>query len=259
MLGKLIKYEFKATSRIFLPLLLLLVVLTPITKFVVSLDIFKGFAKIIPGLTLFFYGALIICICVSTFIFMIYRFYKNLLTEEGYLMFTLPTSIHSLVLSKAIVSFFWSIVCYPATVLSIIIVAYTPTIKDKFFYYYDVLANSLYTETKFNLSVFLFWTVVLIIVAQIYSIFYAYCSIAIGQLYGKHKILGAIAAAFVLYIALQIISSSIMFPLTMSIEEDDFRKIITVIYPASAAISVAITSIFYFVTTHLLQKKLNLN
>ena len=82
MLGKLLKYEFKATSRIFLPMLLLLVILTPITKLMVSLDVFEGALEIIPILTVLSYFFLIIALCITTFIFMIYRFYKNLLTEE---------------------------------------------------------------------------------------------------------------------------------------------------------------------------------
>ena len=75
MLGKLLKYEFKATSRIFLPMLLLLVILTPITKLMVSLDVFEGALEIIPILTVLSYFFLIIALCITTFIFMIYRFY----------------------------------------------------------------------------------------------------------------------------------------------------------------------------------------
>lgn len=37
----------------------------------------------------------------------VFRFRKNLLTDEGYVMFTLPVSPHSLVCSKLIVSTVW--------------------------------------------------------------------------------------------------------------------------------------------------------
>ena len=40
---------------------------------------------------------------------MVYRFYKNLMTDEGYLMFTLPVSRSQLIWSKLIVSMAWGI------------------------------------------------------------------------------------------------------------------------------------------------------
>lgn len=259
MLGKLLKYEFKATSRIFIPLLLLLVILTPITKIMVSfIDKFKGFAEIIPILTTASYGMLIIAICVTAFIFMIYRFYKNLLTEEGYLMFTLPVSVHSLVLSKAIVAFFWTIVSYAASGLSFLVLIYSAELKDKFFYYYDMISKAAYAEMKFELTNFIVWTCVLMLISQIYIIFYAYCSIAIGQL-SRHKILGAIAAAIVINITLQVVMNAVLIPFTISIDETNIVSSLTNLYLISAAMSIAITAVFYFITTTVLQKKLNLN
>lgn len=258
MLKKLLKYEFKATARIFLPLLILLVILTPITKLVVSIDVFEGFTYIVPTITLMSYVVLIIATCISAFIFMIYRFYKNLLTEEGYLMFTLPVSVHSLVISKAIVAFFWTMLCYAASLLSVIIVIYNPEVKDKFFYYYDVLSSSLYAEANFSLTGFIVWTLALMVVSQLYTIFYSYCSIAIGQL-STHKIVGAIAASIAIYVALQIVSSVIMLPLSFSVDTENANQAIYSIYIVSAALSIACTAIFYFVTTKILRQKLNLN
>lgn len=258
MLGKLLKYEFKATSRIFIPLLLLLVILTPITKIMISLDIFKGFAEIIPTLTIMSYTVLIIALCVTAFIFMIYRFYKNLLTEEGYLMFTLPVSVHSIVLSKAIVAFFWTLASYAASGLSFLVLIYSAELKDKFFYYYDMISKAAYAEMKFELTPFIVWTCVLMLISQVYIIFYAYCSIAIGQL-SRHKILGAIAAAIVINITLQVVMNAVLIPFTISIDETNIVSSLTNLYLVSAAMSIAITAVFYFITTTVLQKKLNLN
>lgn len=259
MLGKLLKYEFKATTRIFLPMIILLVIMTPLTKLAISLDIFKGVSAVIPTLTMITYILLIIGLCVTAFIFMIYRFYKNLMTEEGYLMFTLPVSVHSLVLSKAIVAFFWTILCYALSFLSIVILIYKPDLKDSFLYYYDVLAKSLYAELNISLNAFIIWSVVLMVVSQIYFIFYAYCSIALGQLYGKHKILGAIAAAFAIYVIMQVISSCIMLPLTISGDISNFKQVYSNLYLTSGCLSIAVSAIFYFITTKVLEKKLNLS
>ena len=224
----------------------------------VSLDVFEGALEIIPILTVLSYFFLIIALCITAFIFMIYRFYKNLLTEEGYLMFTLPVSVHSLVLSKAIVAFCWTILCYAASALSFVVLIYSAELKDQFFYYYDIIASSCYAELGFSITGFIVWTFVLLIISQIYSIFYAYCSIAIGQL-SRHKILGAIAAAIGIYTVIQILSTIATFPLTFSINEENISQLFSSLYLVSGAISVALTAVFYFITTTILHKKLNLN
>ena len=60
---------------------------------------------IVPSL----FGAIVMAICVVTFIMTIQRFYKNMLGREGYLMFTLPVSVSKLIWSKLIVVMVWII------------------------------------------------------------------------------------------------------------------------------------------------------
>lgn len=42
---------------------------------------------------------------------MVVRFRNNLMTDEGYLMFTLPVSVHQLLWSKLLVSMLWFSPC----------------------------------------------------------------------------------------------------------------------------------------------------
>ena len=49
-------------------------------------------------------------LCCFQKCFLIQRFYKNLLRDEGYLMLTLPASVHQQVWSKLIVSSVWFII-----------------------------------------------------------------------------------------------------------------------------------------------------
>ena len=102
MLAKLIKHEFKATARIFLPILGTVLVLTGAAALTVKL----GGILVLPGGT--GWGGPVLglasgLLCLLTFIAMmammtaavvvtIQRFYKNLLGDEGYLMFTLPVT-----------------------------------------------------------------------------------------------------------------------------------------------------------------------
>ena len=54
-----------------------------------------------------FYGIAIVAAAVMAVVLMVTRFYRNLLKDEGYLMFTLPVSVHELIWAKLIVSLVW--------------------------------------------------------------------------------------------------------------------------------------------------------
>ena len=99
MLGKLIKYEFKATMRSFLAIYASLILTG------VLIGIFM-FANVEMGIALstFIMVALVITLGVLTVTVIIKRFSKNLLGDEGYLMMTLPVSAKKIVASKIITS-----------------------------------------------------------------------------------------------------------------------------------------------------------
>ena len=109
MLGKLLKYEFRATGRSMLPVLgvmTLLVLLANISVRVLDRNI-GGFLAVLFGLILFAAVIAVIAAEIMPVVVMVTRFYRNLLGSEGYLMHTLPASVHSLVWSKLIVSCVW--------------------------------------------------------------------------------------------------------------------------------------------------------
>ena len=54
---------------------------------------------------------------------MLQRFYQNLLGTRGYIMFTLPASVHQQVWSKLIVSAVWFIATGVAVILSFLVAA----------------------------------------------------------------------------------------------------------------------------------------
>ena len=111
MLGKLLKHEFRATGRIMLPLMGALLALALMAN--LSIRGLAGNLADIPALRilfiliLVFFGMGIVAIGVMALVVMVSRFYRNLLKSEGYLMFTLPVSVHELIWSKLIVSLVW--------------------------------------------------------------------------------------------------------------------------------------------------------
>ena len=113
MLGKLIKYEFKACGRVFFPIYLVILILSIINRiysqygFIQSLKnnlSQKGSLLGVQGILTVVLLALFVSLFVITIIFTIQRFKKSLLEDEGYLIFTLPVSSRNIILSKYIVS-----------------------------------------------------------------------------------------------------------------------------------------------------------
>ena len=127
MLGKLIKYEFKACGRVFFPIYLVILILSIINRiysqygFIQSLKnnlSQKGSLLGVQGILTVVLLALFVSLFVITIIFTIQRFKKSLLEDEGYLIFTLPVSSRNIILSKYIVSLIFVILSTLVAILS---------------------------------------------------------------------------------------------------------------------------------------------
>ena len=92
MLGKLIKYEFKATGRLLLPVYGALLLMGGVVNLGLTLQGKLPVLKFAQGVLIFAYVALMVAAFALSFFVVISRFYKNLICDEGYLMFTLPVN-----------------------------------------------------------------------------------------------------------------------------------------------------------------------
>ena len=105
MLSKLLKYEFKATCRIYGGLYLAILAAAAL------LGAFFRFPALISdfpfAVVTIVYLMLCVAIAVITALTIIQRFTRNLLGREGYLMHTLPVTESQLILSKLISSVVW--------------------------------------------------------------------------------------------------------------------------------------------------------
>lgn len=202
MLSKLFKYELKATGRIFLPLFLALLLFAVINRFTLGPEDFDTPAMISMAI----YIIILVGILVMTFIMMIQRFNKNLLSDEGYLMLTLPVRPWKHIVSKLFVSMLWMVISGTAALMSILVIALKngdlTTFTEAFATFYrqafELLGASLY------LLSFEIITVLLLTLAS--GILIIYASIAIGHLFNQHKML----ASFGAFIALSALSEILL-------------------------------------------------
>jgi hypothetical protein len=203
MLGKLLKYEIRATARIFLPLYAVLLVYAAIHKIISLLSAPKITAP--EAISTFIYVVLIVAVFVVTLVVMIQRFYKNLLSDEGYLMFTLPVKPWKHIVSKLLISMLWTVVSAIVTIISISIVVFEKFFTIDFIQIIQKAISDSLSYMSVSAALFMVELLLAAIVALASSVLIIYASIAIGQLFNKHRILSSLGAFIVLSTVSQIL------------------------------------------------------
>ncbi len=214
MLGKLIKYEFKATSRSLIPLYVALLAMSIINKIFFYIDggtgsfqfasnIFLNFFKVI---VLFVFALLFFASKVITLIIIIQRFYKNLLKDEGYLMNTLPIKASNNIISKLITAVVWNIASIIVSLISILIIFYDTAMFKDCITAMGMFINECLARFGGTFYVIIFEIILMLIVMTMASVLMIYISMLIGNLFNKHKILCSFAAFVILHFVLNIFS-----------------------------------------------------
>lgn len=261
MLGKLFKHEMKACARLLLPLYLVLAVFTIMDRIVINLNIFKGVLQLIPGTITFLYILSILAISVVSFVIIILRFYRNLMTDEGYLMFTLPVKTHELIDSKLLVSVIWTVASVAGVVLSIFAVLVNNSRMHELQEGIQQMLSELHSDIGNYTALFIAEFAILFIISLFSNILEIYVSIAIGQLFHEHKIIGSFGAYIVINIVLQFVVT-ILIAVGVLLFTDKFNDILSVpqiIMPATIVISLGLTIAYYFVTNYIFKKRINLD
>ncbi|MCL2881744.1 MAG: hypothetical protein FWF45_02470 [Coriobacteriia bacterium] len=245
MLGKLIKYEFKATARWFLPafgvaLLFGLVGLVAQVAIAGRPDWWVVISTVL-------YGALILAFLTFPLIMSIWHFNHDLLTDRGYLMFTLPVTAAQLLWTKVIVATVWQVLSVVVALVSTSLVAVGSDGQLP-------LIWRLIAESDPRSEVILL--VILIVFGVFGSVLMYFTSLAFGQLFNKHRIAAALGASLVLYMVTHIIA---VFALITS---EPINKLFTgrsdTTFLPMVALMILYNVGYFLVTRNLLTKKLNL-
>ena len=210
MLKKLFKQEWKSffpaptITMIVLAVVTLILMSTFMTSFWEQEN--NIFVDLFASLTIIAYAfclaALSFCVMICTAV----RFYKNLFTDEGYLMFTLPVKASDLLLSKLLVATCFRLIAAVFTILSILGVAsvailyISDTSVVQFLKEFVDLFGEALTELQEYMPIpipfLFFWLLALGACSLLFSTLFLYACICLGQLWSKHKIGGAIIAYF---------------------------------------------------------------
>ncbi len=276
MLGKLIKHEFRATARIMLPMLSAVLVLGILLGLFVlgqqSSNV--GALNILLGVVIFLMVAAVVASAVMSIVLMVYRFYRNLLGDEGYLMFSLPVSVDALVWSKLIVSTVWFLATGLAIFLSVSLAGLIMGFSDL-----KVVLANLPTWKQIHLMLmqvglrpadiwlFLLEMMLGVLVSALVTCLHFYAAMSLGQMFSDHKGLFSVLFFFGISIAVQIIMSMLgtagfsvlqVFD-SLNVETPrEFMSFFHGLMGSAILLSAAEGVALYFVTTITLKKRLNL-
>ena len=260
MLGKLLKHEINATGRILLPLYLIMLLLSLVNRALAAINVLSGPLNIIKSFAVAAYVISILAALVVTFVIIIMRFYKNLMTDEGYLMFTLPAKPSQLINAKFIVALLWNVVSVIVVVASLFIVLATSKRIDILKGYIDLIFASLKSDFGSRYVLLTIEFILMIIVSVFQQILLIYVSIAIGHMFGNHKVLGSFAAYIALSTIMQI-ALTLILVIWAAFAGSSFEALDTLpqmIFPFTIIVSIIFSVLFYLATNYIFKRKLNL-
>lgn len=285
MLGKLMKHEWKATRRILLPLNLTILLITLVGCIILGTNILHGENSLpLVILLLALYALSMIILIMASNIYLMVRFYKNLFTREGYLMFTLPVTSTQLLNSKLIVGYLWTVLNILITMISIFVLSFSSS-------YYTAVHNGLSDNSNAFLAGFasvisdgtqstvsfqdifgygplelLLMCMLTFLITSFFSLTMGYLAISLGQLIEKYKLACSIGFYIAFYIGTQIISSVVMIIINLHTLLDSMadpfeitRNIYGSFLPASTILYLILGISFYIITLFILRKKVNLD
>ena len=195
MLGKLIKYELKAFGRVMLPLYGALLVASLVFAGTIRISMNSTARSLMEKFAIlggFLFAAAIIAVMVMMVIMVVQRYYRNLLGTEGYLMFTLPVTTLSHILSKAISAFLWVLLGGVTGLVSGGILVYVIGDLEGFMTQFRDAMRMIRADDQLVLNIVL---ILIVIVAGIMAtIFKVYAAISIGHQWSDHRLFGAVLA-----------------------------------------------------------------
>lgn len=290
MFAKLLKHEFRKSRSI----LTILTVVTLAAALVATLSLKfmvvnsvpdSEFSRImltavIPLMTLAFFA--IFGYAIAGWILLLAQFYKSNFTDEGYLTFTLPATSHQIYLANVLNIVIWQVIMAVTIAASVAMIVFFGTSPDHFFNS-DIVKFFQDEEWTFfigQLQQISQWTplnTVAILFQSLFSglssVILATTCITVGSTVAKkHKVLAAVGIYFGVGYLLSAISSTISSAVTSSSVSHSvingtanleainqaLQNSINVSLILGIVTSVATIVGGYFITTHLMEKKLNL-
>lgn len=268
MLKKLIKYDLKYLNRFLLALHGYLIVSALIIRFFtpILLNPFISFILV------FLFMMVAVVLTTGTCVMAGIRFYRNLFSDEGYLTNTLPATSGQHLLAKTVSGGIWACINVVLTFICGYIVISAPLSRAMLDFTMDEILQEIGFIGKYaNLSPAAAVTALLLfsMFGSVASVIMVYASVALGQLFPSHNVLGAVIAYFIISFAESVLSlvcfaifgsGTLRSIITFNSVESGFNTVgyMIEVIRITGILALVLTIILYVVTYFIMKKKMNL-
>ena len=273
MLRKLMKYELKATARLMIPLYIAVLALALALRLLAvwsNAVSYEGILAVDPVevllvvVTVAFFLA-VVGTPIAAVVLTIVRFKTNLLSDEGYVMFSLPVSTHKLVWSKLLTSAVWFIGAGLVDLAGVLILAADQAMFSGLLKGIGDLFSDLTAYYAANGALVIVELILAALVLCFNVCLEFYCPMAIGHSFARHKVLLSVVFYFVLEAVRQTLGV-ILVTLGLPFLED-LDSLLSTLDPAVSVhgtlwgiilVGVIYGGLLYAITIRMLRRHLNL-
>lgn len=269
MLGKLLKHEWNATMKVLLPANGVIILMTILGRIMLGLNVFETDSEIVAligVLCLMLYILSLFAVCIACTIYIAVRFYKTVYTDEGYLLHTLPVTSTEITWSKMLIGALWNLITSIVISASVFVLVFGCLSPGSFGEMMNQLSNLISTYLG---SVFTGWVIFgifLTILTSFYSTLWIFAAVSFGQLMSKHKVLGAFIGYAIGYIVSQVVSTVVLIISGLTNQamllDESVDAVITYVnttFGISFVIALVFTVLYYFFTSYMMKRRLNLD
>ncbi len=258
MFLKLVKHELHELLRVLLPIFGGLLVFAGVTRGTMWLmsQNDNAILSIMGGMfTGLFFMSCLACV-ILTGILLIVRFTKSVHGDEAYLTHTLPVGVHSILLSRLLVSVLFMVAAMGTAILSVLISTWRLEGLSEFTEGIGMLFESAGLESGF------WWTMLASIFIQtITTVLMLFAAISIGHSFNRGKVGFSILFYFALNTGASMISTIISLVLmntTLFDEATEFSAVTGSSMTLAIVMNLIFCGLYYFLAWIMTKKRLNL-
>jgi hypothetical protein len=247
MLSKLIKHEFLASYRIYLPIYAAILVLAGFTALTFQADM-----QLMGAFLLMFCSMVIGGVTIFTLYNLIISLGQRVYGKPGYLLFSIPAKTWEIMFAKALVNIIWIVCTSIVSVVSLGLATYLLLLEFDLLAELSAVIQQYLTLSPTDLAIILFSS----LVEVIYQVAFFMFLFAILNLFykGEKKVLIGIILYFVLSSAVGSITSLVAGSTVLT----DLSNLSISDMWLTVAVNAVVAAVLFIVTHYMMDKKLEL-
>lgn len=270
MLGKLFKYEMKSTARMFLLMYAAMLVVTLVNRISYAFLNREGpsnwMLDTLVGSVMLLYILSLAAVGVLTMIFLVLRFYKNLIRAEGYLMFTLPVTPAQNLLSKLFTSVIWYFASALVMLVSILLmfpIGETMDFLRVILKNWGVISAQFQQVSGMNIYALLGLCLLTALIGTVTFVLQTYAAMSVGSLVNSYKLVCSVGVYIGIYMLQQVIMALILVGFGITLFETDLSvqqgfSLLQATLWTQILVESVLGAGFFLASNYILKRKLNL-